>query len=74
MGFLQEFHLLIKYKKGASSKVAYMVSHPPISASIVLQNSSLYFEIYVEQYVDGDDFKEIYAKLAHGSQVDNYHF
>lgn len=50
-----------------------MISRPPIYASIVLQNASLSFESYVEQYVDDDDFKEIYAKLTHGLQVDNYH-
>lgn len=50
-----------------------MFSHPPISASIVLQNASLSFESYAAQYVDDDDFKDIYAKMTHGSQVDNYH-
>ena len=31
------------------------------------------FESYDEQYANDDDFKEIYAKLTHGSQVENYH-
>ena len=73
MGFLQQFHLVIKYKKGNSNKVADMLSRPPISASIILHNASLSFESYVEQYDNDDEFKEIYAKLTHGSQVDNYH-
>ena len=50
-----------------------MLSRPPISASIILHNASLSFESYVEQYANNDDFKEIYAKLTHGSQVDSYH-
>lgn len=65
--------MVIKYKKGTSNKVADMLSCPPISASIILHNASLSFESYVEQYANDDDFKEIYAKLTHGSQVDNYH-
>jgi len=41
-----------KYNKGTSNKVADMLSHHPISAFIILQNGSLSFERYVEQYVD----------------------
>ena len=59
--------MVIIYKKGTNNKVADMLSRPPISASIILQNASLSFENYVEQYVDDDDFKEIYVKLTHGS-------
>ena len=44
-----------------------MLSHPPIAASIILHNASLSFESYVEQYTNDDDFKEVYAKLTHGS-------
>jgi len=67
MGFLQQFHLVIKYKKGTSNKVVDMLSRPRISASVILHNASLSFKSYVEQYANDDDFKEIYAKLTHGS-------
>jgi len=73
MGFLQQFHWVIKYKKGTSNKVVDMLSRPPITAFVILHNASLSFESYAEQYANDDDFKEIYAKLTHGSQVDNYH-
>ena len=73
MGFLQQFHLVIKYNKGTSNKAADMLSRPPIFASVILHNASLSFESYVEQYANNDDFKEVYAKLTHGSKVDNYH-
>ena len=66
MGFLQKFHLVIKYKKGTSNKVVDMLSCPPISASVILHNVSLSFESYAEQYANDDEFKEIYAKLTHG--------
>jgi len=53
--------------------VADLLSRPPISASVILHNALLSFESYAEQYANDDDFKEIYAKITHGSQVDNYH-
>jgi len=74
MGFLQQFHLVIKYKKGTINKVDDMLSRPPISASIILHNALLSFEIYVENYANNDEFKEIYAKLIHGSQVETITF
>lgn len=36
MGFLQQFHLVIKYKKGTQNKIADMLSRPPIVASFVI--------------------------------------
>jgi hypothetical protein len=72
MGFLQQFHLVIKYKKGTSNKVADMLSRPPIVASIILKNASLSHDSYVEQYAIDEDFKEVYEKLTHGAQVENY--
>jgi hypothetical protein len=62
MGFLQQFQLVIKYKKGTSNKVVDMISRPPI----------LSHDIYVEQYVIDEDFKEVFVKLTHGAQVENY--
>ena len=46
VGFHQQFHLVIKYKKGTNKKVAHMLSRPLISASVVLQNVSLSLESY----------------------------
>ena len=67
MGFLQQFHLVIKYKKGTSNKVADMLFRPPSVASIVLKNDSLSHESYIEQYATDDDFKDIYEKLTNGT-------
>jgi hypothetical protein len=59
MGFLQQFHLVIKYKKGTSNKVDDMFSRLPIVASIILKNAYLYHDSYVEQYVIDEYFKEV---------------
>ena len=66
MGFLQQFHLVIKYKKGIQNKVVDMVSIPPISAFIVIQQSPLVHSSYAEQYTKNEDFKEVYESLRHG--------
>jgi hypothetical protein len=72
MGFLQQFHLVIKYKNGTSNKVDEMLYRPPIIASIILKNASLSHDSYVEQYAIDEYFKEVYEKLTHGAQVENY--
>jgi hypothetical protein len=72
MCFLQQFHLVIKYKNGMSNKVAYMLSRPPIAASIILKNASLSHDSYVEKYFIDEDFKEVYEKITCGAQVENY--
>ena len=49
-----------------------MLFRPPIAASIILKNTSLSHDSYVEQYSIDEDFKEVYQKLTHGVQVENY--
>jgi hypothetical protein len=71
-GFSTTVSLVIKYKKGTSNKVDDMLSRPPIAASIILKNTSLSHDSYVEQYAIDEDFKEVYEKLTHGAQVENY--
>ena len=68
MGFLQQFHLVIKYKKGIHNKVADMFSILVINASTIVRYNPLAHEIYVEQYAKDDDFKYVYNALNHGNQ------
>lgn len=73
MGFLQQFHFVIKYKKGTNNKVVDMISTPLVFASIVLNNSSLSHDSYAEQYAIDEDIIYVYERLTHGSQVENYY-
>lgn len=57
MDFLQQFHLVIKNKKGVQNKEANMLSRPPPNATIILQSSSMTHESYQEQYAMDKDFK-----------------
>ena len=63
MGFLQQFHLVIKYKKGVTNKVDDMLSRPSLNSLVVLHNSSLKLENYLEQYSIDVDSKDIYESL-----------
>lgn len=73
--FSQKFHLVIKYNKGTTNKVADMLSIPSLNTSIILQNSSLAHESYIEQYAIDTDSKDFYESLTHGAYVEevNYH-
>jgi hypothetical protein len=70
MGFLQQFHLVIRYKKGMFNKVIDMLSRPSISASVILKQSPIRHESYVEQYALDTDFKEVYETLCHSNHVE----
>ena len=72
MGFLQQFHLVIKYKKGTSNKVVDILSRPPIVAFMILKNASLSHDSYIEQYIINEYLKEVYTKLTLGVHVENY--
>ena len=56
MGFLQQFHLVIRYKKGIQNKVADMLSRPIINASTILKHNYMLHESYIEQYAQDMDF------------------
>ena len=64
MGFLQQFHLVISYKKCIFNKGADMLSRPIISASNLLKNYSIVHESYIEQYAHDFYFQDVYASLS----------
>lgn len=75
MGFLQQFHLVIRYKKGIHNKVADLLSRPIINASTILKHNSVLHESYIEQYAQDMDFKDVYETLSQGKIVEelDYH-
>ena len=44
MGFLQQFHLVIRYRKGICKKVADMLSRPIINEYFILKHNSIMHE------------------------------
>jgi hypothetical protein len=64
MGFLQKFHLFIKYKKDNINKLEDMISRPPIFNIIALGTlmhmDPFSHDAYKEAYIEDDDFKEVF--------------
>ena len=74
-GILQQFHLVIRYKKGIYNRVADMLSILVINVAILLKSNSAFPESNVEQYAQDADFQEVYLNLSQGHQVEelDYH-
>jgi len=75
MGFLQQFHLVVRYKKGIYNKFVDMISRPIISDSVILMHNPTMHDSYVERYALDVDFKEVYATFCHSNQIEelDYH-
>jgi hypothetical protein len=84
MGFLQQFHLVIKYKKGSTNKLADMLSRPPTSKitalGTLMHMDPFTHDAYKEAYTEDEDFKEVFQQLQgqihieEGDGKDDYHF
>jgi hypothetical protein len=64
MGFLQQFHPVIKYKKGRTNMLASMLSHPPTS-NITSLGTLMHMEPFTHDAYKGsctedEDFKEVF--------------
>jgi hypothetical protein len=64
MGILQQFNLVIKYKKGSKNKLADILSKPPTSKITTLGNlmhmDPFTNDAYKEAYIEDEDFKEVF--------------
>ena len=75
MGFLQQFHLVIKYKKEIYNTVSDMLPRYIVNSSIILNHNSVLHESYIEQYAYDSDFQDVYESLSQGNQIEelDYH-
>ena len=74
MGFLQQFHLVMSYKKVIYIKVVDILSRPIISAANLLKHNFVLHESYVEQYACGNEFQDVCASLSQGKQVEEFDY
>ncbi|CAL2255234.1 unnamed protein product [Prunus armeniaca] len=70
MSYLQQFNIVIKYKKGATNKLADMLSRPPILVSsallVAMQIQPIIPSKYTKWYDTYVDFNSTYVKLQQG--------
>jgi hypothetical protein len=66
-GFLQQFHLVIKYRKGVTNKLVDMLPRSPTSNIIAFRNlvhmEPFTHDAYKEAYTKDEDFKEVFQQL-----------
>jgi len=74
MGFLHQFHLLLRYKKGIYNRVADMLSRLGVNVAILLKNKYVFLESYVEKYTHEADFQEVYSNLSQCHQVEELYY
>jgi hypothetical protein len=64
MGFLEQFHCIIKYYKGNINKLENMFSRPPtykIIALVTLMHMDPFtYDAYKEAYKKDEDFKYVF--------------
>lgn len=66
--YLQQFHLIIKYKKGITNNVVDCFSHPPTyHALMIMFTSHLGFLTWSSQYAQDPDFGVTYTSLQNPS-------
>jgi hypothetical protein len=67
MGFLQQFHLVIKYKKGNTNKLTNMLSRPLTSKittfGTLMHMDPFTHDAYIEAYPEGENFNEVFQQL-----------
>lgn len=75
MGFLQQFHLVIRDKNGIYNKVVDILLRPIVNSSIILKHNYVLHEIYIDKYAYDNDFQDVYASLSQGNQIEelDYH-
>ncbi|KAJ6907574.1 hypothetical protein NC651_018101 [Populus alba x Populus x berolinensis] len=67
MTYLQQFHLMIKYKKGSHNKLADMLSRPPVTALCL----SVFMQVQPtlhEEYIDWKIHHEVEQQLQKAQQ------
>jgi hypothetical protein len=84
MRFFQQIHLVIKYNKGSTNKLADILSGPPtskITTLVTLMKMDMFtHDAYKEAYIKNEDFKEVFQQLQGQIHIEegdgkvDYHF
>ncbi|CAL2248461.1 unnamed protein product [Prunus armeniaca] len=69
MSYLQQFNIIIKYKKWVTNKLADMLSRPQGHSALLvaMQLQPVVLSEYVTSYDSDPEFKMFFDKLQHGN-------
>ena len=72
--YIQQFHLVIKYKKGTSNKMADLLSRPPAQVLHILEVRCATYDAWKDMYATDLAFGEIWEALQHPTVINQTHF
>ena len=72
--YIQQFHLLIRYKKGTTNRMADLLSRPPTTVLPILQVRCATYETCKEQYQIDPDFKNIWNAMHNPTVINQTPF
>ena len=55
--YIQQFHLVIKYKKSTSNKMVDLLSRPPTPVHSILEADCATYDTWTDQYATDTDFR-----------------
>jgi hypothetical protein len=61
--YIQQFHLVIIYKKGTSNKMVDLLSRPPTPVLFILEVCCATYDTWKDQYATNLDFRESWESL-----------
>jgi hypothetical protein len=61
--YIQQFHLVIRYKKGTSNKMEYFLSHPPNQVLQILEVWCASYDTWKDKYATDHDFHKVWVAL-----------
>ena len=65
MGYLQQFHIVIRYKKGRTNKVADFLGRPSVQALLQVLDSTYFgFLEWKTLYAADSDYADIVARMT----------
>jgi hypothetical protein len=72
--YIQHFHLLIKYKKGTTNKMADLLSRPLVQVLHILEVRCASYDAWKSKYESDPDFGEIWAALQNPTVINRSPF
>ncbi len=72
--YIQQFHLVIKYKKGTSNKMVDLLSRPPAPVLHILEVRCAAYDAWKDMYATDPVFGEIWEALQHPTVINQTPF
>ena len=72
--YIQQFHLVIRYKKGTSNKMVDLLSQPPTTVLSILEVRCTNYDTWKDQYATDLEFQKICIDLHRPTEINQTPF